>query len=300
MKKGLVLLPVVSGILWGASGIFVRQAGAMGMTTYTIVASRVIVAVAIMGIGMAFFDRSLLKIKRKDAWVFAAGGIFGMLGLNLFYNMAIERLTLSLAAVLINLNPVFVLILAAIFFHERITVRKTGCMLFALAGCILISGVMESSITITRTVIAGIVLGVLSGFSYALYSMISRIAIDRGYHPLTVTFYCMVVLSVVLLPATNWSMWGSIIREAPVPNILFMLAHSMCSSVLPYTLYTLSLNYLEMGVVSILTFGEPVAATLFGALIFKEEPTLLSIIGLVVTILALILLGRSKDAVSGK
>ena len=299
MKKGLVILPVISGILWGAAGIFVRQLGAMGMTTYTIVASRVIVAAVIMGIGIAVYDRSLLKIKIKDIWIFAAGGVFGMLGLNLFYNMAIERLTLSLAAVLINLNPLFVLILAAIFFHERITVRKTGCMLLALAGCVLTSGVLESSMAMTWTAM-GIFLGALSGFFYGLYSIISKMAIGRGYHPLTVTFYCLAVLSIVLLPVTNWSMWGGIIREAPVPNILFMILHSVCASVLPYTLYTLSLNYLEAGFVSILASGEPVAAMVFGALIYKEEPTVLCIIGLVLTILALILLGRSKDAANGK
>lgn len=293
MKNALVLLPVISGILWGSAGIFVRSLKEMGMSTYTIVSSRTIVASVILGIGIAIYNRSLLKIKLKDIWLFVAGGVLGMLGLNLFYNMAIEQLTLSLAAVLINLNPLFVLILAAIFFHEKITARKMGCMLLALAGCVLTSGMLESSMAMTWTAM-GIFLGALSGFFYGLYSILSKFAIDRGYHPLTVTFYCLVVVSIVLLPFTDWQVWGSIVRENPAPKILFMILHSLCASVLPYTLYTLSLNYLEAGFVSILASGEPVAAMIFGAILYREEPTVLCIIGLVLTVLALVLLGQSK------
>lgn len=293
VKKALVLLPVISGILWGSAGIFVRSLKEMGMSTYTIVSSRTIVASVILGIGIAIYNRSLLKIKLKDIWLFVAGGVLGMLGLNLFYNMAIEQLTLSLAAVLINLNPLFVLILAAIFFHEKITARKMGCMLLALAGCVLTSGMLESSMAMTWTAM-GIFLGALSGFFYGLYSILSKFAIDRGYHPLTVTFYCLVVVSIVLLPFTDWQVWGSIVRENPAPKILFMILHSLCASVLPYTLYTLSLNYLEAGFVSILASGEPVAAMIFGAILYREEPTVLCIIGLVLTVLALVLLGQSK------
>lgn len=293
VKNALVLLPVISGILWGSAGIFVRSLKEMGMSTYTIVSSRTIVASVILGIGIAIYNRSLLKIKLKDIWLFVAGGVLGMLGLNLFYNMAIEQLTLSLAAVLINLNPLFVLILAAIFFHEKITARKMGCMLLALAGCVLTSGMLESSMAMTWTAM-GIFLGALSGFFYGLYSILSKFAIDRGYHPLTVTFYCLVVVSIVLLPFTDWQVWGSIVRENPAPKILFMILHSLCASVLPYTLYTLSLNYLEAGFVSILASGEPVAAMIFGAILYREEPTVLCIIGLVLTVLALVLLGQSK------
>ena len=70
-----------------------------------------------------------------------------------------------------------------------------------------------------------------------------------------------------------------------------MLLNSLCTSVLPYVLYTLSLTHIETGKVSILASGgEPIAAMLLGMLFFSEIPTILSLIGLILTIIALSLL----------
>jgi drug/metabolite transporter (DMT)-like permease len=53
-------------------------------------------------------------------------------------------------------------------------------------------------------------------------------------------------------------------------------------------LYTLALVYVETGKAAILTAGgEPTAAMLFGIIFFSEVPTILSFIGLVITIIAL-------------
>lgn len=44
---------------------------------------------------------------------------------------------------LLAMSPVFVLFLAAIFFHEPITRHKLTCVTLALIGCVLVSGVLE-------------------------------------------------------------------------------------------------------------------------------------------------------------
>ena len=70
-----------------------------------------------------------------------------------------------------------------------------------------------------------------------------------------------------------------------------MLLHSLFTSVLPYVLYTVALIYIEAGKTSILAAGgEPTSAMIFGILFFSETPTILSVIGLVLTIIALSLL----------
>jgi drug/metabolite transporter (DMT)-like permease len=50
--------------------------------------------------------------------------MIGMFAINLCYNRAIQEVTLSLAAVLLSMSPIFVLILAAVFFGEKITKKK--------------------------------------------------------------------------------------------------------------------------------------------------------------------------------
>lgn len=290
MKKLVGLLPVLSGILWGSAGVFVRDLTEMGMDDYTLLSSRMIVAAAVMFAGICLYDRSLLKIRLKDAWIFLGGGVLGMFGLSFCYNIAISQLTLSLAAVLISLSPVFVLLLAAGLFHEKITGKKVVCMAVALAGCALTSGILESSSGMQWTV-PGIVVGLMGAFFYGLYSIFTKVAMDRGYHSFTIILYCLTVVAIVLLPFTDWGFLGQVVTERGPSMWIFMLFHSLCTSVLPYVCYTVGLNYMEAGKASILAACEPVAAMVFGILFYREMPTALSLAGLFLTVAALIVLG---------
>jgi drug/metabolite transporter (DMT)-like permease len=290
MKKMALIFPIISGGLWGSAGIFVRKLSSFGVNSYTIISSRVLLALIILFIGILIFDKSLLKIKLKDTWIFIATGIFAMLGLNVCYNESVNQLSLSLAAVLLSLSPIFVIFLAAILFKEKITLRKISCMLLAILGCLLASGILENTTKINFSVI-GILIGVLSAFFYALYSILSKIAMGKGYQAFTITFYSLLTLEIVLLPFTDWNILKDFVISSPVNNSIFMLVHSLFTSVLPYVLYTVSLIYIEAGKTSILAAGgEPISAMIFGMLFFSEIPTILSLIGLVLTIIALSLL----------
>lgn len=289
MKQILYLMPIISGAMWGSAGIFVRKLTELGMNSYTVVSVRVVLAVLILAIWLGIYDRNLLKIKLKDLWIFVAGGVVGMFGLNICYNFAISELSLSLAAVLLSLSPVFVLFMAAILFKEKITPKKVICMTIAIAGCVLASGVLESASTM-RWSVKGIIVGTIGVFFYGLYGIISKTAMERGYHAFTTTFYCLFMVMLVVIPLTNWKLVTNVVVANPVKMSVFLVIHSLCTSVLPYILYTFSIRYIDAGMASILASGEPVAAMIFGVIFFSEIPTVLSVVGIVLVIVALALL----------
>lgn len=289
MKQLLYLMPIISGAMWGSAGIFVRKLTEQGMNSYTVVSVRVILAVLILAVWLGIYDRNLLKIKLKDLWIFVAGGVVGMFGLNICYNFAISELSLSLAAVLLSLSPVFVLFMAAILFKEKITSKKVICMTIAIAGCVLASGVLESASTM-RWSVKGIIVGIIGAFFYGLYGIISKTAMERGYHAFTTTFYCLFMVMLVVIPLTNWKLVTDVVVANPIKMSVFLVIHSLCTSVLPYILYTFSIRYIDAGMASILASGEPVAAMIFGVIFFSEIPTVLSVVGIVLVIVALALL----------
>lgn len=293
MKQILYLMPIISGAMWGSAGIFVRKLTELGMNSYTVVSVRVVLAVLILAIWLGIYDRNLLKIKLKDLWIFVAGGVVGMFGLNICYNFAISELSLSLAAVLLSLSPVFVLFMAAILFKEKITSKKVICMTIAIAGCVLASGVLEAASTM-RWSIKGIIVGTIGAFFYGLYGIISKTAMERGYHAFTTTFYCLFMVMLVVIPLTNWKLVTDVVVANPVKMSVFLVIHSLCTSVLPYILYTFSIRYIDAGMASILASGEPVAAMIFGVIFFSEIPTVLSVVGIVLVIVALALLSMPK------
>lgn len=293
MKQLLYLMPIISGAMWGSAGIFVRKLTELGMNSYTVVSVRVVLAVLILAIWLGIYDRNLLKIKLKDLWFFVAGGVVGMFGLNICYNFAISELSLSLAAVLLSLSPVFVLFMAAILFKEKITSKKVICMTIAIAGCVLASGVLESASTM-RWSVKGIIVGTIGAFFYGLYGIISKTAMERGYHAFTTTFYCLFMVMLVVIPLTNWKLVTNVVVANPIKMSVFLVIHSLCTSVLPYILYTFSIRYIDAGMASILASGEPVAAMIFGVIFFSEIPTVLSVVGIVLVIVALALLSMPK------
>ncbi|WP_414698346.1 DMT family transporter [Peptacetobacter sp. AB845] len=296
MKQLLYLMPIISGAMWGSAGIFVRKLTEQGMNSYTVVSVRVILAVLILAVWLGIYDRNLLKIKLKDLWIFVAGGVVGMFGLNICYNFAISELSLSLAAVLLSLSPVFVLFMAAILFKEKITSKKVICMTIAIAGCVLASGVLESASTM-RWSVKGIIVGIIGAFFYGLYGIISKTAMERGYHAFTTTFYCLFMVMLVVIPLTNWKLVTNVVVANPIKMSVFLVIHSLCTSVLPYILYTFSIRYIDAGMASILASGEPVAAMIFGVIFFSEIPTVLSVVGIVLVIVALALLSMPEKNV---
>ena len=289
MKKFIPILPILSGIFWGGGGIFIRRLMELNINSFTVVSSRVIVASIIFFICVFLYDRSLIKIKLKDLWIFVSAGILGILGLNICYNEAVKQLSLSLSAVLLSLSPIFVLIFANIFFKERITVKKIICMILALLGCFFASGVLETNETMRWTYF-GIFIGFLGAFFYGLYSIFSKLAIIKNYNTLTVTLYALISIAIISLPFTDWKALSNVVVENGFGMLVFMLFHSLCISVFPYAFFTIALGHMDAGKASILASGEPIAAMFFGIFFYHEIPTVLSVIGVLLTLTALTLL----------
>ena len=291
-KKLILLLPLLSGIFWGAGGVFIRTLNSFGLDNISIFSTRVVLATVLLFIGLIIFNPESLKIRLKDAWIFIGSGILGMLLLNVCYNEAAFHLTLSLSTVLLSMAPVFAIFMSAILFGEKITKRKIICLILAIIGCILVSGLFESTIKLSTY---GVVFGILSAIFWALYSVFSRISTDKGYSTYTIIFYSFLFASLLVLPFTNWSMFSLFLQTNPLTNIPIAFAHSIFTSIAPYVLFTVALKYIENGKATLLSSGaEPVSATIFGLLIFLEIPTPLNIVGIIITIIALSLLVSSN------
>lgn len=288
MERIYNIMPIISGICFGSAGIFVRELSE-NMNSTSIISSRILIAIILLGLWIAVRYPMNFRIKLKDSWIFVGAGVLGTLGLNLCYNFSINELSLSLAAVLIALAPIFVMVFAFFMFHEAITAKKVISIILALVGCVLTSGILENNVSMHWSWI-GILVGSASAGFYALYSIFSKVGMKKSYPALTITFYSMLAIAVVLLPFTQWDNMEHYIAANPLRNTLFMVMHSLCTAVCPYAFYTVALDHMEAGKASILCSCEPVAAMVFGLFFFGEIPTVLSVTGLMIVLLALAML----------
>ena len=140
----------------------------------------------------------------------------------------------------------------------------------------------------------GILIGAGAGLFWAIYLMASKKSMNNGNHTFTILFYSVLVISVILIPFTNFSQIENFVSINPTLTILFLILHSTISFALPYIFSTISLSYIDSGVSSILLSGaEPLAALIFGFAIYSEIPTVLMFIGFILSIIAMTMLSKS-------
>ena len=285
-KRLILLLPVLSGIMWSSGGIFTRTLHDFGFGSLSIFSTKIVLATLILFVILLIFDRESLKIDLKDIWLFIGSGILGALLVNICYNEAAVTGSLSLASLLLGMAPLFALSISAIIFKEKITSLKIVCLTTALIGCLLVSGLLEDS-GLSWSANA-LIFGFASAFFWALYGIFSKLAVNKGYSTTTIIFYSFLLDTIVLTPFTDWNLFANFLVSNPQTDISIALLHSLVTSIVPYFLFSFALKYVDNGEATILSDGtEPIFATVWGALIYAEYPSMLNLIGMCITITAL-------------
>lgn len=281
-----------AGILWGIMGIFVRHFSSLGLDSLEIGEIRIGFGFFAILLYLVCFHRKLLKIQLKDLWCFAGAGIASVLLVCFTYFKAMQYTSLAVASVLLYTAPIFVMLFSAVLFKEAITRKKVLALVLAFLGCVFVSGMgSEHQISVT-----GLLLGLGAGISYSMYSIFSRYAIRRGYGAWTITFYAFLFCILAGAFLCDWSAIGQVMAQ-PV-NLAWGLGLGVCTAFAPYVLYSLSLERLESSLASILASVEPVVATLSGFFLFHEALPGSGILGILLTLTAVVLLslpfGESK------
>ncbi len=294
-EKLIVFFPILSGILWGSSGVFVRTLNEFGFNSISIFTLKVIPSTVLLLILLFLFDRKSLKIDLKDLWIFIGAGVSGLLLSTVCFNEATLHASLSIASILLGISPIFALIISALFFNEKITSKKVGCLILALIGCLLVSGLLEATSGFKWSS-WGVTSGILSAIFWAVYGLFSKIAFEKNYSALNITFYSFLICSISLAPFTEWNLTGTFITSSIFSNTIFILVYAVLTAVLPYFLFNFGLKHMDNGKATILYGGaEPISATVFGALIFAEYPSILNLIGIILTVIALSVLISSNE-----
>lgn len=284
MKKAAPFLVLAAGILWGTMGLYVRRLNNLGFTTIEIVAVRSVVTAVLLLAVLFFYNRELLKIRIKDIWCFVGTGILSIVFFNYCYFKAITMTSLSVAAVLLYTAPGIVMVLSAFLFHEKITLVKVISLIATFAGCVFVTGLVGDAGSLS---VDGVLVGLGAGLGYALYSIFSRYALERGYRSLTISFYTFLFASVGALPLADISIIYKAC-EKDFGMLGFYLIFGLVSTVIPYITYTLGLTAMENSKASIIASVEPVAATVLGILVFHEKMTISNLIGIVLVIGAIV------------
>ena len=276
---------MLAGICWGLTGLCNRFATALGYSQAQILFARCVVPFVVLGIWLVATNRDAFRIRLRDLWCFLGSGLFSVTMFGLAYMNAMQHMSLSLAVVLLYTAPVFVMVLSALFFHERITRVKVAALACVIVGVLLTAGVFAGEIATSPV---GIALGLTAGIGYALYSIFSRFAFERGYTSDTVTFYTFLFSSLAVGLLTDIPQMVALTTS--VEAVGWLLALGFVTCLFPYVLYTRGLEGVENGVAAILATIEVAVATAMSTLVFHEPFGVMNACGIVLLFAGIVLM----------
>lgn len=290
MEKKASAAIIAAGCLWGIINIFVKKLSAAGMGPMQISLVRLSVSMVIFSAITFFGDRSKFKIRLRDIWMFAGTGIVSVVFFNSLYFYAMIHGQASVAVILLYTSPIFVMLMSAVLFREKITPVKLIALAATFAGCVLVSGAIGGNYVLTIDVLAA---GLAAGFLYALYSIFGRYALKK-YDSQTVSLYTFIFAFFGALPL------GKPLETFKTgfssPEIFFLcIGIGIVSTILPYVLYTWGLKYIESGKAAILVAVEPLVGSVIGITLFNESHDILKILGIFCIFAAIVMLGRAKE-----
>ena len=292
MKKFAPVFVLAAGTLWGLMGIFVRKLGTYGFSSLQIACLRILFGAALFLMITGCYRRELLKIRFRDVGLFLGMGLLSLLLFTVCYFTTIHLASLSVAAILLYTSPIWVMLMSAVFFREKITGRKLLCAAMAFGGCVLVSGVGSASSLSPMVLVTGL----LSAVGYGLYSIFGTFAL-RKYQPLTVTTYAFLFGAAGALVLCNPVEIAGIISTVPNPGslLLLLVVTAFVTAVLPYLLYTVGLSNMRVSAAAIMASIEPVVATAAGALVFGEALTIPAFVGIALVLAAIVVLNVKAE-----
>lgn len=286
-KSALCVL--LAGTLWGSMGLFVRKLNAVGLYALDIVQLRIAISLVLVGLYLLIFARGKLHVRLRDLWCFAGTGIVSLLLFSWCYFSGMQEASLSVMAVLLYTSPAFIVLLSVLLFRETLTRQKLLALVLTFTGCCLVSGLGSGSAVSMK----GLLLGLGSGFFYALYSIFSRYAIERGYGSWTITFYTFLFCLLASAPLAHWGLIAQALSsDASVP--VYALLMGLLTGFLAYIFYTKGLEGMESSRAGILASVEPVVGTIIGTLVFHEPLPVQSVLGIALVLGGIVVLGGKK------
>ncbi|MEK6987238.1 MAG: DMT family transporter [Candidatus Thermoplasmatota archaeon] len=237
------------------------------------------VTAARLGLGalLGFLILALLKrldfgvFRRPIVWVL---GVLNALAFNL-QNFGMVYTTASKTSLLVNVNIVFIAILMALVFHERVTWKKVVGILVGIVGVVVLATQLNTKF-LQGGEFLGDALVFLSGVVWAFYVIGTKSMVDRGGDYIALTTGILAVTTIVaIIPLivfaapipTGGTLWAGILYLGFVPTFTPLLLYTLSMRTISPTISGL-LVLLEVVVASLASFfflGDPIGSfTLIG------------------------------------
>lgn len=196
------------------------------------------------------------------------------------WNASVHLTTIAASVTLVSLQPVAIVAISAIFLRESPTGRQVAGIAAAVIGAAIIASPDFDAATglLDGSAMLGNLLAISAAVTAAIYYSIGRHLRARfGIWAYVGLAYSACTLVLIALSITN----GVDLHPQPARELWIFAALAIGPMLLGHTGMNWALKYLPAYVVNLTVLGEPIGATLIGALLpgIAERPALTTLIG---------------------
>jgi len=237
--------------------------------------------------------RGLPRPSRADLVVIAVIGVLWFGLYNVALNAGERTVDAGTAAMLIQVSPVLIALLAAIFLGERFTVHLGVGLALAFAGVALIA---LSTSPGSDSDLVGVVLCLVSAVAYSVSLILQKPLVGR-LPAVHVTWLACSVGAISCLPFA-----GQLVREvadAPASSIWWLVYLGIFPTALAFTTYAYALRHMSASNLGVTTYLVPPITIVMGVLLLDEAPPTMAYAGGVLALLGVAVARRTARARSG-
>ena len=274
------LLIILAVVFWGSSFIATKVA-LKELSPETIISLRLIIAAVFLFITAILLKKDFSINLKSHSFIFilALIAVFHLM----IQVTGLKYTTASNTGWIIGTAPIFMVILAAIFFREKIGMLKIGGIIIAMFGLLLLIG--KGNITNVDLIKnKGDLLVLASAFTWGVYSMVNK-KISLSYSPMMTILYLFIMMAVIIIPFNlNTASVNSVVHLSLNGWISILFLGLFCSGI-AYVIWAYSLRDLESAKVGAFLYFEPLVTVFAAWVLLNESITVLMIIsGMIITL----------------
>lgn len=216
-----------------------------------------------------YFKKIDLKIySKKDFLTLLISALFfGAHWITYFYALKLSNVAIGMLSLFTY--PMLTALIEPLFIKVKFDPMYIVLSLMVLLGLYILA----PEFSLDNSYVEAILFGVTSAFLYALRNIISKKLISR-YTGTSIMFHQLVVLSVLLLPATFFMDTSNIPTQIP-----YIIALGLLTTAIGHTMIVSSFKHFSVSTASIISSTQPIFGIILAFIFLNETPTLNTFLG---------------------
>lgn len=260
----------VTLVFWASAFVAIRHLG-QDFSPGALTLGRLVVGALCLGV--AALGRGLPRPTGRQWASIVTIGVLWFGVYNVALNAGERRVDAGTAAMLIQVSPVLIALLAAVFLDERFTLYLGLGLALAFGGVGLISLSMSEG---SGNDVVGVLLCLLSAVVYSV-SLILQKPLVAKLPAIQVVWLACTVGAVVCLPFAPTFLDEA--RAAPVSSVLWIVYLGVFPTAIAFTTYAYALRHMSASSLGVTTYLVPPITIVMGVLLLDEAPPGMAYVG---------------------